>query len=58
MSLSLRISSTITSAPRGRTVTEADIVNFAGLSGDFVELHMSEIYAAQGRSENASPMVR
>ena len=33
---------------RGRTITEADIVNFAGLSGDFVELHMNEVYAAQG----------
>jgi acyl dehydratase len=33
---------------RGRTVTEADIVNFAGLSGDFVELHMSEEYARRG----------
>jgi 3-hydroxybutyryl-CoA dehydratase len=33
---------------RTRTVTETDIVNFAGLSGDFVELHMSETYAAQG----------
>lgn len=30
---------------RGRTVTEADIVNFAGLSGDFVELHTNEEYA-------------
>ena len=27
---------------RGRTVTEADIVNFAGLSGDYNELHTSE----------------
>ena len=36
------------STSRTRTVTEADIVNFAGLSGDFVELHMSETYAAQG----------
>ena len=36
------------STSRGRTVTEADIVNFAGLSGDFVELHMSETYAAKG----------
>lgn len=26
----------------GRTVTEADIVNFAGLSGDFNSLHMDE----------------
>ena len=33
---------------RGRTVTEADIVNFAGLSGDFVELHMNEEYARKG----------
>jgi 3-hydroxybutyryl-CoA dehydratase len=33
---------------RGRTVTEADIVNFAGLSGDFVELHMNEEYAKKG----------
>ena len=33
---------------RGRTVTEADIVNFAGLSGDFVELHVNEEYARQG----------
>lgn len=33
---------------RGRTITEADIVNFAGLSGDFVELHMNEEYARTG----------
>jgi len=32
---------------RGRTVTEADIVNFAGLSGDFVELHTNEEFARQ-----------
>lgn len=30
---------------RGRTITEADIANFAGLSGDFVELHTNEEYA-------------
>ena len=35
-------------ASRGRTITEADIVNFAGLSGDFVELHMNEEYAKRG----------
>lgn len=29
-------------------MTEADIVNFAGLSGDFIELHVSEAYAANG----------
>lgn len=28
-----------------RTITEADIVNFAGLSGDFYELHTDEEYA-------------
>jgi acyl dehydratase len=33
---------------RSRTITEADIVNFAGVSGDFVELHMSEEFARQG----------
>lgn len=33
---------------RSRSITEADIVNFAGLSGDFVELHMSEEYARGG----------
>ena len=33
---------------RGRTITETDIVNFAGLSGDFVELHMNEEYARRG----------
>jgi 3-hydroxybutyryl-CoA dehydratase len=33
---------------RGRTITETDIVNFAGLSGDFVELHMNDEYAKTG----------
>lgn len=33
---------------RGRTVTESDVVNFAGLSGDFVELHVNEEYAKRG----------
>jgi 3-hydroxybutyryl-CoA dehydratase len=36
------------STTRSRTVTEADIVNFAGLSGDFIELHVSETYSAAG----------
>ena len=36
------------SVSRSRTITEADIVQFAGLSGDFHELHMSETFAAQG----------
>nr|WP_319514509.1 MaoC/PaaZ C-terminal domain-containing protein [uncultured Cohaesibacter sp.] len=28
-----------------RTITETDIVNFAGISGDFNPLHMDEIFA-------------
>src|SRR5450755_1405221 len=36
------------STSRGRTITEADIMNFAGLSGDFVELHMNAEFAAKG----------
>jgi len=32
----------------GRTVTEADVVNFAGLSGDFNPMHVDEEYARQG----------
>jgi acyl dehydratase len=31
---------------QGRTLTETDIVNFAGLSGDFNALHTDESYAA------------
>lgn len=30
----------------GRTVTEADIVNFAGLSGDFNPIHVDHAFAA------------
>jgi acyl dehydratase len=30
---------------RGRTITEADVVGFAGLTGDFVELHTNEEFA-------------
>jgi len=36
------------SRSRGRTITEADIVNFAGISGDFVELHTNEEFAKSG----------
>ncbi len=32
---------------QSRTVTEADIVSFAGLSGDYMQLHTSEQYAAE-----------
>jgi len=31
---------------QGRTITETDVVNFAGLSSDFHPLHMSETVAA------------
>ncbi len=31
----------------GRTVTEADIVNFAGLSGDFNQIHTNAEFAAR-----------
>jgi len=34
-----------TYSTKSRTVTEADIVNFAGISGDFNELHMNEEHA-------------
>ncbi|MGB0385774.1 MAG: MaoC/PaaZ C-terminal domain-containing protein [Ardenticatenaceae bacterium] len=30
----------------GRTITETDIVNFAGISGDFNPVHMNAAYAA------------
>ncbi len=30
-----------------RTITDADIVNFAGLSGDFNPLHMDDVFAAE-----------
>lgn len=33
-------------ASAGRTVTEADVVGFAGLSGDFCELHTNAEFAA------------
>ena len=32
---------------QGRTVTEADVVNFAGVSGDFNPLHMDEEFGKQ-----------
>jgi acyl dehydratase len=32
----------------GRTITESDIVNFAGLSGDFNQIHTDAQYAASG----------
>lgn len=32
----------------GRTITEADIVNFAGLSGDYNQIHVNENYSKTG----------
>jgi len=32
-----------------RTITEADVVNFAGLSGDYHPLHMDDLFARQSR---------
>lgn len=33
---------------QNRTITEADVVNFAGLSGDFNPLHTDELSAKEG----------
>jgi 3-hydroxybutyryl-CoA dehydratase len=38
------VGDTVTTA--GRTITEADIVTFAGLSGDFNQIHTDAAYAA------------
>jgi len=32
----------------GRTITEADVVNFAGLSGDYNPMHTDEEFAKEG----------
>ncbi|MFO0866801.1 MAG: MaoC/PaaZ C-terminal domain-containing protein [Gemmataceae bacterium] len=41
----------------GRTLTEADIVGFAGISGDFNPIHMDHEYARPRRIVGPSPMV-
>lgn len=33
----------------GRTITEADVVNFAGLSGDYNQLHTDEFFAQEAQ---------
>ncbi len=33
----------------GRTITETDVVTFAGLSGDYNQLHTDEVYASAGQ---------
>lgn len=35
----------------GRTITEADIVNFAGLSGDYNSIHTDAVYAESAPTE-------
>jgi len=35
----------------GRTVTEADVVRFAGLTGDFNQIHIDAVYAADSMFE-------
>jgi acyl dehydratase len=35
-------------ATAGRTITEGDIVNFAGLTGDYNEIHINAAFAATG----------
>jgi len=37
---------TVTSA--GRTITEADIVNFAGVAGDYTQIHVNAEFARKG----------
>ena len=33
----------------GRTITDADLVGFAGLTGDYSELHTSDVYAKRSQ---------
>lgn len=33
----------------GRTITDADLVGFSGLTGDFSELHTSDVYAGSSQ---------
>lgn len=37
----------LTTRSPGRTITEADLVAFAGLSGDFNQIHMDAVFAAE-----------
>ena len=39
-----------------KTIGEADLVLFSGLTGDFDPIHVNEEYARRPRSENASRM--
>jgi 3-hydroxybutyryl-CoA dehydratase len=37
-----------TTETRGRTITEADVVNFAMISGDWHPLHVDQVYSESG----------
>ena len=39
------LAASVPATSRGRTITEADVVAFAGLTGDYVELHTNEEFA-------------
>jgi acyl dehydratase len=43
---------------RGRTITEADIVNFAGFSGDWNQLHVDAEWRPGRDSASGSPTGR
>ena len=51
----LEIGQTFTSS--GRTVTETDIVNFAGVSGDFNSIHVDHAFAATTSFRRPSPRI-
>ena len=40
-----------------RTITETDVVNFAGLSGDFNQIHTDDEFAKTTILKDVSPMV-
>lgn len=40
------VGDTVVSA--GRTITEADVVNFAGVAGDYTQIHVNAEFARQG----------
>ena len=41
-----------------RTITETDIINFAGISGDYNPLHIDEEFCGLRSSEQGLPTVR
>lgn len=43
----VRYRSVMSVQTRGRTIGEVDVVNFAGVSGDFAPIHVDETFAAE-----------